>query len=834
MNQPFPIHYHISITPDFGEFRFTGTVDIVMKPESILETITLDVLALSIDRCTVRLGDKQTECRFTVNEEEEALIVTIPDGLESYLSPESGLTLSIDYRGIINDNMAGFYKSGYLWEGATHYIGVTQFEESDARRAFPCFDHPRYKATFDLELTVGRHYEAIANTPVSQIKNLPDNKKRVVFETTPKMSTYLLFFGVGDFKYTQNKQYKRIRIVTVPGRETYTSYGLRFGFMALKFCEDYFRVPYPLAKIDLIAVPDFAFGAMENWGAITFRENLLLYYPDITSRAGEKRICEVIAHEIVHQWFGNLVTPQDWKYLWLNESFATLFGFTILDHYYPEWEIWQQFIHEETSVAIHRDAFHETFPIEIPGGEHIVINASTAPIIYSKGGSILRQIKEYLGEREFSDGLTTYLQTHAYGSTDSCHLWEAMEKNSQEPVIDLMKSWIEQPGFPMITVRREENRLLLTQKRFTYLKKSSEQTWIIPLTVTIFDGSQKSDQIKIIMQDPEMEIALPDGTTSYKINSEQTGYYRVYYSDRDHYDKLGSLITLKELIPEDRWGCEDDLFAMVLSCEKSFTEYLEFLRFYREESAYLPLMSISSNLMVSYLILTESSRERIRETGRSLFESVLGHIGFQPEDNERFTTSILRDTLLYDAAFYGSEAASDFCLKKFQQLTGGIPLHADIFRSVIKAAVLLTPEKSIPWMKERFMSSESEHERLQILSAISCVSDEGIARDILGFILDNVPSRNKYIPINGMIMNPVTASFMWDWFIEHNKTLQSFHPIHYERILAALIPISGLSSEKEITAYFETHMEENEAARDTIKLSLEKLKIYKQVRMHNK
>jgi aminopeptidase N len=833
MNQVIPIHYHLIIEPDFTQFRFSGTAEILLHSKISINEVILDALELTFDRCRIKREDEYTDCQFTVNKKEEELCIYIPEEIKTVLPLEKEFTLSIDYGGNINDSMAGFYRSRYQSEGKTHYIGVTQFEESDARQAFPCFDHPKYKATYELELIVDQHLSAVANTPIVREETLAGNKKKISFKKTPKMSTYLLFFGIGDFQFTTDRKYPRVRVVTVPGRSAYTRYGLEFGKMALDFCEDHFHVTYPLSKIDLIAVPDFAFGAMENWGAITFRENLLLYYPGITSRAGEKRICEVIAHEIVHQWFGNLVTPEDWKYLWLNESFATLFGFTILDHYYPEWEIWQQFINEETSKAIHRDAFHETFAIEIPGGEHVVINTSTAPIIYSKGGSILRQIKEYLGEKEFSKGLTTYLTTHAYGSTDSCHLWEAIEKSSREPVINLMKNWIEQPGFPIITVCQKDNCLSLEQKRFTYLKNTSEQTWIIPLTINIFNSSGKSEIIKFLMQDPEMEIALPEGTTCYKINSEQTGYYRVFYSDASHYDKLGSLVSSHTLLPEDRWGLEDDLFALVLACKKSFEDYIHFLRFYSEESAYLPLMSISNNISRAHTILKGTGKEKARETGRTLFESVLSYIGFQPEKGETFATSMLRDTLLFDAAFYGSNKAADFCLMKFQQLTGGISLHADIFKAVLKTVAFLSPEKTFPWLKDRFESSESEYERLQILSAMSCISNADIVKEVLHYVLNNVPARNKYMPITGIIMNPAAIPFMWDWYKENFDILESFHPIHYERILAALIPVCGLEFENEVTSYFTTHLNEKEIARDTIKLSLEKLKIYIQMRLNN-
>jgi tricorn protease interacting factor F2/3 len=298
-------------------------------------------------------------------------------------------------------------------------MAVTQFEESDARRAFPCMDHPARKATFDITIDIDPNLVAISNGAVKDQELLDNGKLRVTFEQTPKMSTYLVFFGVGEFEFIHDEKDDRVRVATLQGMQKFAHFGAELGRKSLEFSESYYGIAYPLPKMDLIAIPDFAFGAMENWGAITFRENLLLHYPEVTSKSGEERIFEVIAHEIAHQWFGNLVTPSDWRYLWLNESFATFFGFGVVDHYCPQWDTWQQFLYSQTGSALTRDALHETFAIEIPGGEHVVINASTAPIIYNKGGSILRQIQGYIGDDNFRKGLQHYLKTYAYGCAAS-------------------------------------------------------------------------------------------------------------------------------------------------------------------------------------------------------------------------------------------------------------------------------------------------------------------------------------------------------------------------------------------------------------------------------
>ena len=388
MKQIKPVNYNIHIEPNLENFKFSGNVDILINALEPVGSVSLNILDLAVGNCKVQIDSGFVDCSFSVNLVKEEIKISLPGEITGRF------TLRIDYVGEINDRMAGFYRSRYISGGKEKFIAVTQFEESDARRAFPCFDHPVKKATFDLEMVIDKGLTAISNCPVKKEQRIDNGKKIVKFLQTPRMSTYLFFFCVGEFNFLDDAGEVLVRAATLPGMLKYAGFGLEFGRKSLEFCEEYYGIKYPLPKLDLISIPDFAFGAMENWGAITFRENLLLHYPGITSKAGEERICEVIAHEIVHQWFGNLVTPSDWKYLWLNESFATYFGFGIVDKYYPEWDIWEQFLYTQTGAALNRDALHETIPIEIPGGEHVVINSSTAPIIYNNGFEIRSNNKE--------------------------------------------------------------------------------------------------------------------------------------------------------------------------------------------------------------------------------------------------------------------------------------------------------------------------------------------------------------------------------------------------------------------------------------------------------
>ena len=292
MQQVAPKNYQIHLIPDLDNFTFAGNVTLIVEAQTAIEELCLNILELTISSCAVELNDDFVECVFETDTEKEELKILLPQNMKG------AICIKIAYEGIINDKMAGFYRSQYVSSEKTKHIAVTQFEESDARRAFPCMDHPAKKATFDIIMEVDKDLVAISNGMVIGEKSLGNMKKRVTFQRTPKMSTYLLFFGIGDFEFVINKKDPRVQVAALPGMIEYTDFSLDFGRKALEFCETYYQIPYPLPKMDLIAVPDFAFGAMENWGAVTFRENLLLHFPESTSKTGEVRICEVISHEI--------------------------------------------------------------------------------------------------------------------------------------------------------------------------------------------------------------------------------------------------------------------------------------------------------------------------------------------------------------------------------------------------------------------------------------------------------------------------------------------------------------------------------------------------------
>jgi len=814
-----PVNYRLHLEPNLGSFRFYGTAQILLNASEPVGEMALNVLEIAVWRCQVLIDDAFVDCPFLVDPRDQTIQFAFPQEMEGEI------TIRFEFEGHINDGMVGFYRSRYATHDGEGYIAVTQFQENDARRAFPCFDHPDKKATFDVDMVIDEAHVAISNGAVESEERTGNGKKRVRFQQTPKMSTYLLFFGVGPFDILVDEEDPRIRAVTLPGLSSHAHFALGFAREALKACESYYGIDYPLPKLDLIAIPDFAYGAMENWGAITFRENRMLHYPDVMSGVGEELICEVIAHELAHQWFGNLVTPSDWEYLWLNESFATFLAYGILDEFHPEWQAWSRFSHEETNIALERDAHHETFPIEIPGDGHIAVNESTAPIIYSKGGSILRQVESYIGQDSFQKGLRHYLKAHEYGCASSHHLWEALGTVTDEPISPMMKSWIEQSGYPLVIVDGNRSRLQLTQKRFTYLPNASDQRWEVPITIAGYDQSGNRQEIKVLLSDRNMDLKLTDTFYSYKLNSGQTGFYRVLYKDELNLERLGDQAKERILLPEDRWGLQNDIFAMVRSGDTYIGKYLSFLSFYESEDAYLPLVSIFDNLFKAHLILPDPMKTKIAEMAGAHIERVLSDIGYEPRDGEPHANAGLRDLILWHGASYGTEPVTAFALDQFEALRKGNDISPDIMKSAMQTGALVGDDSVFEWLDHRFRTTASEHDRMNILSAIGCFSNPDSIEKAKQYILETVPDRNKYVPVVALAANPHASPGMWRWFVDNLDQIEQWHPIIYERAVAAIVSLSGISHEEEVRSFMTAYMAEHQDTRDVVRLSLEQLEI---------
>ncbi|VVC06013.1 Leucyl aminopeptidase [uncultured archaeon] len=549
MKPVFPINYELEFEPDFEKFKFRGKEKITIQAKSARQII-LNSAEIEIRDCKITINGRTIQPKVRLVPKKEELILSLPHNIAGEA------ILSIDFIGTLNDKLVGFYRSKYEYKGKERYLATTQFEAADARRAFPCWDEPEAKATFDVSLIVDSNLTAISNMPVKLKKRL--GKKTVYrFDRTPVMSTYLLYLGVGDFEFLQSKSGRTlVRIVTTRGKKQQGKMSLKFTKQFLVYFQNYFKIPYPLPKLDMIAIPDFAAGAMENWGAITFRETVLLYDQKTSSTDTLQHIAEVIAHELAHQWFGNLVTMKWCNDLWLNESFATFMATKAVDKIYPNWDFWDQFLISEMTGGLSLDSLKSSHPIDVDVKSPAEVRQIFDEISYNKGGSVLMMLENFIGQENFRIGLHNYLKKHEYANAATEDLWKFLGAASRKPVINMMNTWVRQIGYPIIDVMTSDSRIKLSQKRFLLENNSSTNAgdWIIPLSIRMKD--------KVVTKLMRKPITIPYRGEWFKVNDGQKGFFRVRY-DEMTLDMLGKIIEEKKISNLDRWSIHHDLVALV-------------------------------------------------------------------------------------------------------------------------------------------------------------------------------------------------------------------------------------------------------------------------------
>lgn len=782
-------------------------------PESSIDQVILDANALSIK--SIVLDTQQLQ--FTLQQEKEKIHIILPQQIAEEF------TLTMEYAGEINDKLVGLYRSKYDIDGIEEYAAVTQFQESDARRTFPGFDTPGKKATFDIVFIIPKQYEGISNQPIIEEQDLGE-KKRIKFKTTPIMSTYLLFFAIGKFSsITADMKGRIARLVATPGRaEKYGKFGLDIGIKSVLYGEEYFDIPYPLEKLDFIATPAFAHGAMENWGAILFRENLLLHFPGITNKRQETRIEEVVAHEVTHQWFGNLVTPSTWKYLWLNEAFATYFAYKIIDHYYPEKKIWEEFVQTETVGALAADGRVNTASIEVPGEAAVGLTVITGPILYNKGGSVLRQIEGYLGYEKFRDGLRYYLQKFAYGTAASDDLWNSLEEVSGIPVNDLMQSWVLQKGYPVISVTRNDDVITLQQQRFTYLNIEDDTLWLVPLTLRYYNAHGEYETTRFLLETREAELELPDDVIAVKLNLEHTGFYRVKYTEKN----LQALLN-QDMSAIDRWNLENDMFAFVRAKQLTPEDYLTFISNYNNETSHLLIRSISDHLYNLYTVFTDARREQIKQIGKEFLEAVLDRISYKPIADENPGIAMVRGELIRNAVYFGSKIAQERAMQMFTHIKNGEQISADLLGPILQIGAYVNND--FEWFKQQYESAENEQEKINFTIALGSFTDLTAIEEYQTYIFEHIPMRNQGTAIATLCRNVAAKDTMWHFYLANLDGFGALFPYMHQNVIVALIAINE-QHQIDMQQHFEQQIKKTPYLKDAVAIGFEYLQIFENMR----
>lgn len=793
-----PINYQLTFEPNLTKFTFNGSESISIDCKKPTNLITMHCAELKILSCCVKFRGKIIKSTPKTNEKKEELQIKLGEKIRGEA------IIDLEFQGILNDRLLGFYRSQYTQNGKTKYLATTQFEAADARRAFPCWDEPEAKATFDISIIADNKFTAISNMPVKSKKKM-GSKTIYKFSKTPIVSTYLIYLGVGEFEYLTGKINKiQIRVVTTKGNKSKGKFSLELGKKLLTSYEKYFGIKYPLPKLDLIAVPDFAAGAMENWGAITFRETILLYDPKTSSTRTKQFIAEVISHEIAHQWFGNLVTMKWWNDLWLNESFATFMATKFVDKFYPEWDLWDQFVEDAMNVAMGLDSLKTTHPIDVKVNSPAEIREIFDAISYDKGGNVLRMLEHYVGEPNFQKGLKKYLSDFKYKNAKGQDLWDAIGKASGMPVTSMINTWLKQPGFPLVEVNQDGNTLNLKQKRYLLEpdKKFSKGLWSIPLSLGL-----ETEISKKLFNKKSMSVKLPKNTLGFVANYGRKGFYRVKYDE-------GILLDLKMLVDEkripaiDRWAIQNDLFSLCVSGDEQVRNYLDFSDAYFDEDSYLVSVNVAHNLAsLFFRTFNEPFADEIRDYAVNYFRKILSKLGWEPQKTDKHTDALLRTFTISVLGKMSDDDATDEALrryKKFLKSPGSIP--ADLIEPICSIAAWNGNAKTHSELTQLYKNAKTMEEKLRFLGALCGFKDKKLLLKSLNFSqTSQVRSQNMTLPIMKVSVNPYGDLVLWPWLKKNwkkiNKKVGHGNPL-FNRIVASITSVADDSMEKEIKMFF--------------------------------
>ena len=798
MSKISQINYDIQFEPIFTNFTFSGT-EIITLTTTTTDSFTLNSAELEINSCYIIYKGKTIKVKSSLNKKQETL------NIKASKKVSGKIKICIEFQGILNDRLLGFYRSKYKDRtGKTKYLATTQFEAADARRAFPCWDEPAVKATFDVSLLVEKKMTAISNMPERKRHDI-NSKILVEFERTPIMSTYLLYLGVGEFEFLEdNLRNIKIRVVTTKGNKKRAHLSLDLTKKFLSEYEKYFGIKYPLPKLDMLAIPDFAAGAMENWGAITFRETILLYDPKTSSTRTKQYIAEVISHEIAHQWFGNLVTMKWWNDLWLNESFATFMATKIVDRFYPEWDYWDQFLDDAMNTAMSLDSLKTSHPIDVNVNHPSEIREIFDSISYDKGGCILRMLEHFVGEKNFQKGLQKYLTKHQYDNAQGSDLWNAIGQVSKQPIDKMMKTWINQVGFPLLEVKRNTSTLTLKQSRFLLEgdKNPSKKTWSIPLVIE--EGNQR---MKKLMTKKSEKIHLKNKDRNFIINSGRTGFYRIQY-DKETLENLSLLIEEKILDHVDRWSLQNDYFAQAVSGKKNIQEYLDFTSAYYDEDNYISSLSLAHNLYSLYILARkEKFSDELRQYAINFLGVTFDRLGWDKKKNEPHTDSLLRSFAIVGMGKLGDKQINSEAEIRFKKyLKDKNSLSADLQEAVFSLAAWNGNEKLHTKFVTLFKKASSQEEKLRFLGAMCSFRQKKLLLKTLQFTLGpDVRSQNIQLPIMRINSNIYGKEFMWSWLKNNWKKILKKagkgNPL-LKRVVESIGNILDSSQEKEVRKFF--------------------------------
>jgi puromycin-sensitive aminopeptidase len=762
-----PVRYDLTIEPDLTASVFTGDVAITLDVHEPTRTVVCN--ARDLDLATASVVQQGTTIPASIVV--EAMEERVTFQFERDLAPGEAV-LHCAFTGKLHDDLVGFYRSRYVDAGGVERtIAATQFEATHARRAFPCFDEPDLKAVFASTLVVDADLLVLSNTSEVSRDDVEGGKVRVQFADTMPMSTYLVAFVVGPLELT-DAQFVRdvpVRVAHVPGKAHLTQWPLEVATFALAHFEDYYGIPYPGDKLDLVALPDFAFGAMENLGCVTFRESLLLADPEHATQAELTQASLTIVHEIAHMWFGDLVTMKWWNGIWLNEAFATFMEHAGGDAFRREWRTWDDFSVSRTG-ALEVDALASTRPVEYEVVSPEDADGMFDVLTYQKGGSVVRMLEQYLGEEAFRTGVQQYLERYRFGNTETTDLWDALEAATGRPARRIMDSWIFQPGFPIVSVTTDGRRATFTQRRFSYddgaraADSPGATSWSVPVLARASIAGNVFEQ-RVLVEDAEVTVEFDADVDWLFVNAGAHGFYRVSYAPGVAETLLGS----GTLSPVERYTLVDDLFAAMLAGHASAAEFLQFCRRFRDERDLIVWRVLLGRLRFLARFVADGDRDRFAALVGELLAPAVAEVGWDTRAGESGRERELRAVLL-DA--FGTIADDPATIAHAREVRDaamhGNEVDADVLAASVSIVAHHGTDDDFDEFVTQFRCATTPQEQLRYLYALGQFPSETAIRRALDLAAsDEVRTQSAPFLLQRALRNQEHGPYAWAFVRDH-------------------------------------------------------------------
>ncbi|MEY2403640.1 MAG: puromycin-sensitive aminopeptidase, partial [Acidimicrobiaceae bacterium] len=751
-----PTRYVLTLEPDIAAARFAGQEAVAIEVLEALDEVVLNARGLEIDAAWLEQaeGGDRRDAIVTLDDATERVHLA----LDATASPGAWV-LHTRFRGALNDRLVGFYRSTFKDnDGAEQTIAVTQLEATHAREAFPCWDEPDFKAVFSVTLIVPEHLTALSNAGELSNEPLGDGRRRVAFADTMKMSTYLVAFVVGPLALTPPVDVDNtpLRVAHLPGKEHLTSFALESAAFALGFFAEYYGIVYPGDKCDLIAVPDFAFGAMENLGCITFREVLLLVDPKRATHPELQNVADVIHHELAHMWFGDLVTMKWWNGIWLNEAFATFMENKCSDAFRPDWDVWVNFGLSRTA-AFDVDSLSSTRPIEFEVVSPRDAEGMFDVLTYEKGAAVLRMLEQYLGETEFRDGIRHYLTSHQFGNTETTDLWDAIEASTGEPVRQIMDTWIFQGGYPVVEVELVgPHTLRVRQERFRFAADdeptaADETLWAIPIRFTYSDGRERTME-RVLLTAREQDVELPVDVDWVHLDTGGSGFFRTRYVG-----ELRRRLTahVGELLPLERYNLLDHEFACTLAGTTTAAEFCDLARSFGDDTELSIWQRLAAAFSALDRIIDDEARPRLQATVRAIAAPALHRMGWSTTEGESDVDRQRRSTLFELLGTIGADGDVRSRARAIHEAYLKSSDEAD--PELVAAAVAVIADSGsadeFHEFVERWRAADNPQEQLRYLYALPRFHDDACFDELLQLSLTQVRTQNAPFVLGRALLN---------------------------------------------------------------------------------